>query len=46
MPRDGTKLLAVLIDADNVSANAAGAILREIAGFGEPSLRRAFWALW
>lgn len=42
MPRDGTKLLAVLIDADNVSANAAGAILREIAGFGEPSLRRVY----
>ncbi|MGV8951918.1 MAG: NYN domain-containing protein [Cypionkella sp.] len=42
MPRDGTKLLAVLIDADNVSAHAAEAILREIAGFGEPSLRRVY----
>ncbi len=42
MPRDGTKLLAVLIDADNVSASAAEAILREIAGFGEPSLRRVY----
>lgn len=42
MPRDGTKLLAVLIDADNVSAHAAEAILREIAAYGEPSLRRVY----
>lgn len=42
MPRDGTKLLAVLIDADNVSAKAAEAILREVTGFGEPSLRRVY----
>ncbi|THD83543.1 NYN domain-containing protein [Aliigemmobacter aestuarii] len=42
MARDGAKLLAVLIDADNVSANAAEAILQEIAGFGEPGLRRVY----
>jgi hypothetical protein len=42
MARDGTKLLAVLIDADNVSASAAEAILREIAAYGEPSLRRVY----
>ena len=42
MARDGAKLLAVLIDADNVSANAAEAVLQEIAGFGEPGLRRVY----
>ncbi len=42
MPRDGTKLLAVLIDADNVSAHTAEAILREIAVYGEPGLRRVY----
>jgi hypothetical protein len=42
MPREGTKLLAVLIDADNVSAHAAEAILREITAYGEPSLRRVY----
>ncbi|GHC47591.1 NYN domain-containing protein [Neogemmobacter tilapiae] len=36
------KLLAVLIDADNVPARHAGAILREITAFGEPSLRRVY----
>ena len=34
--------LAVLIDADNVPARNAAAILDEIAGFGEPSLRRVY----
>lgn len=37
-----TKLLAVLIDADNVPARHAGAILKEITSFGEPSLRRVY----
>jgi hypothetical protein len=36
------KLLAVLIDADNVPARHAGAILKEITSFGEPSLRRVY----
>lgn len=35
-------LLAVLIDADNVPARHAAAILEEIAGFGEPALRRVY----
>ncbi|MBI1170821.1 NYN domain-containing protein [bacterium] len=34
--------LAVLIDADNVTARNAGAILDEIASFGEPSVRRVY----
>ncbi|MCX7566082.1 NYN domain-containing protein [Sulfitobacter sp. F26169L] len=39
-------LLAVLIDADNVPAKHAGAILREITSIGEPALRRVYgdWA--
>lgn len=40
-PRD-TPFLAVLIDADNIPARHAGAILDEIASFGEPSLRRVY----
>ena len=35
-------LLAVFIDADNVSAKSADAILREISGIGEPALRRVY----
>ncbi len=35
-------LLAVLIDADNVPAKYAGAIMREITTFGEPALRRVY----
>ncbi|XDA99585.1 NYN domain-containing protein [Sulfitobacter sp. LCG007] len=35
-------LLAVLIDADNVPAKHAEAILKEIAGIGEPALRRVY----
>jgi hypothetical protein len=42
MARDGVKLLAVLIDADNVLARHAEAILREIATFGDPALRRVY----
>lgn len=34
--------LAVLIDADNIPARHAEAILAEIAAFGEPSLRRVY----
>lgn len=36
------KLLAVLIDADNIPAKHAGAILKEITSFGEPALRRVY----
>jgi hypothetical protein len=35
-------LLAVLIDADNVSAGDAAAIMNEIAGLGEAGLRRVY----
>ncbi|MEJ6401731.1 NYN domain-containing protein [Yoonia sp. 2307UL14-13] len=35
-------LLAVLIDADNVPAKHAEAILKEINGLGEPALRRVY----
>ncbi|MEH6830586.1 MAG: NYN domain-containing protein [Sulfitobacter sp.] len=35
-------LLAVLIDADNLSADHAEAILREITSIGEPALRRVY----
>lgn len=41
MPRD-TALLAVLIDADNVLARHAEAILKEIGTIGEPALRRVY----
>ena len=36
------KLLAVLIDADNIPARFARAILKEITSFGEPALRRVY----
>ncbi len=35
-------LLAVLIDADNVPAKYADAILREVTAIGEPALRRVY----
>ncbi|WP_394180357.1 NYN domain-containing protein [Yoonia maritima] len=35
-------LLAVLIDADNIPAKHAKAILREITTYGEPALRRVY----
>ena len=35
-------LYAVLIDADNIPARYAGAILKEITSFGEPALRRVY----
>lgn len=36
------KLLAVLIDADNIPAKYAEGILREITTYGEPALRRVY----
>ena len=36
------KLLAVLIDADNIPARFAEAILKEITRLGEPALRRVY----
>ena len=42
MPDDRTKLLAVLIDADNVPAGYAEAIFEEIASLGEASVRRIY----
>ena len=41
MPND-RMLLAVLIDADNIPAKHAAAILREITTYGEPALRRVY----
>jgi uncharacterized LabA/DUF88 family protein len=41
MKRNGP-LFAVLIDADNIPAKYAEAILAEIATFGEPALRRVY----
>jgi len=35
-------LLAVLIDADNVPAKFADAVLREVTSIGEPALRRVY----
>ncbi|MET4130103.1 NYN domain-containing protein [Roseovarius sp. MBR-6] len=42
MPSRDTPLLAVLIDADNVPAKFADAILREVTSYGEPGLRRVY----
>lgn len=42
MARDGAKLLAVLIDADNVLSRHAEAILKEVGRIGEPALRRVY----
>ena len=42
MQTERTPLLAVLIDADNVPAKYAGAILKEVTSFGEPALRRVY----
>jgi uncharacterized protein (TIGR00288 family) len=36
------KLLAVLIDADNIPAKYAADIMREITTYGEPALRRVY----
>lgn len=42
MTQRDTPLLAVLIDADNIPAKHAEAILKEIAQYGEPALRRVY----
>ncbi len=42
MPIRDTPLLAVFIDADNVPAKFADAILREVTSHGEPGLRRVY----
>ncbi len=42
MPQNVRPLYAVLIDADNIPARHAGAILKEITSFGEPALRRVY----
>jgi len=42
MARANVPLLAVLIDADNVVARNAEAILKEITSYGEPALRRVY----
>ncbi|MBK1637153.1 NYN domain-containing protein [Rhodovulum adriaticum] len=42
MPDPKPPLLAVLIDADNIPARYAEAILKEITAYGEPALRRVY----
>lgn len=42
MPSRDRPLYAVLIDADNIPAKFAGAILKEITSLGEPALRRVY----
>lgn len=42
MSQNQRPLLAVLIDADNIPAKHAAAILKEITTFGEPALRRVY----
>lgn len=42
MPSRDRPLYAVLIDADNIPAKFAGAILKEITTLGEPALRRVY----
>ncbi|MBC7141023.1 MAG: NYN domain-containing protein [Rhodobacteraceae bacterium] len=42
MARAEVPLLAVLIDADNVLARNAEAILKEVTSYGEPALRRVY----
>jgi hypothetical protein len=42
VPNRDRPLLAVLIDADNVPAKFAEAILKEVASIGEPALRRVY----
>jgi hypothetical protein len=42
MPERARPLYAVLIDADNIPAKYAGAILKEITSYGEPALRRVY----
>lgn len=42
MPNGASRLLAVLVDADNIPARYAEAIFKEITTFGEPALRRVY----
>jgi hypothetical protein len=42
MKDNNASLLAVLIDADNIPARHAEAILKEITAYGEPALRRVY----
>jgi hypothetical protein len=42
MPKRDRSLLAVLVDADNIPAKYAEAIMKEITGLGEPALRRVY----
>ncbi|TFL19251.1 NYN domain-containing protein [Jannaschia formosa] len=42
MPQRDRPLLAVLVDADNIPAKYAEAIMKEITGLGEPALRRVY----
>ncbi|MEY1557475.1 NYN domain-containing protein [Yoonia sp. R2331] len=42
MAQNERMLLAVLIDADNIPAKHASAILKEITRYGEPALRRVY----
>ena len=42
MPQSDRPLYAVLIDADNIPAKFAEAILKEITALGEPALRRVY----
>lgn len=42
MPEPERALYAVLIDADNIPAKHAEAILKEVTSFGEPALRRVY----
>lgn len=42
MRQNDRPLYAVLIDADNIPAKYAGAILKEITSIGEPALRRVY----
>ena len=46
-PRDSPRRLAVLIDADNVSASVIAPLLAEIANFGAATVRRIYgdWTL-
>jgi uncharacterized LabA/DUF88 family protein len=42
MAEMGEKRIAVLIDCENVSANAIEGILSEVAKYGVPNIRRAY----
>jgi hypothetical protein len=42
MPQRDRALLAVLVDADNIPAKYAEAIMKEITALGEPALRRVY----